>query len=429
MANIWLDNYIKSGAEAKFKWFFLIACTLGDAETINILQKKINPWVKSSRHKLAEFAILAIGLNTTDNALRTLDTATRTYKTKFQNLGLAAQSSLKMAAEKRGISLETLGDQLVPNFGFEGTFKEITLENGDSLRCFIDNDFTFSFLTEENRVVKTLPKSAPGELKDHFKYEAKNLKSAVKDQKQRLELALVQQRAWSVSDWWALFSENPLLFALGIRLVWAQYDGENKLVSSFRLQEDQSLINEQGEEFSFETAAANTTIRIAHLLFLENETANFWKNNLLEAELQPIFPQLERPIARVEPSEKHQKWSEMFKNIEIGGYTFISILDKKNWRRGSIGDGGGITCYVKEFQEHKVEAIIQQIGALSVGYYEVNAEMGMLMFVPKGSVRFGGYQFDEPRNPADTRLIALGQVPEIVYSETISDLMSFKISS
>ena len=71
-------------------------------------------------------------------------------------------------------------------------------------------------------------------------------------------------------------------------------------------------------------------------------------------------------------------------------------------------------------------AIVMQIGYLSVGYYDVNAEIGSLMFVKKSGVRFGSYMYDEPSNESDPRLVSFGDVPPIVYSEVMADMLFFK---
>lgn len=48
--------------------------------------------------------------------------------------------------------------------------------------------------------------------------------------------------------------------------------------------------------------------------------------------------------------------------------------------------------------------------------------LGSARFVPAGSVRVGSYSYDDPVKDHDPRVLPLGEVPRIVYSEVVSDL-------
>ena len=43
-------------------------------------------------------------------------------------------------------------------------------------------------------------------------------------------------------------------------------------------------------------------------------------------------------------------------------------------------------------------------------------------FVRAGTVKIGSYVYDTPSDEADSRLIAFGEVPLIVFSEVMSDM-------
>ena len=43
-------------------------------------------------------------------------------------------------------------------------------------------------------------------------------------------------------------------------------------------------------------------------------------------------------------------------------------------------------------------------------------------FVKTGSVSFGSYVYDAPADAKDPRLLPFGQIPAIVFSETLGDL-------
>ena len=50
------------------------------------------------------------------------------------------------------------------------------------------------------------------------------------------------------------------------------------------------------------------------------------------------------------------------------------------------------------------------------------------LFVKAESIVIGSYIYDEPKNTDDERVIAFGDVPQVVYSESISDLQAIVAS-
>lgn len=53
---------------------------------------------------------------------------------------------------------------------------------------------------------------------------------------------------------------------------------------------------------------------------------------------------------------------------------------------------------------------------------EETIKLGRFAFVKAGTVSFGSYEYDEPADEKDARLIAFADVPPIVFSETLGDL-------
>ncbi|MCY2968819.1 MAG: hypothetical protein NT069_35195, partial [Planctomycetota bacterium] len=45
-----------------------------------------------------------------------------------------------------------------------------------------------------------------------------------------------------------------------------------------------------------------------------------------------------------------------------------------------------------------------------------------ICFVKSGSVTVGSYTYDEPEDEKDPRLIPFGEIPPIVFSETMGDM-------
>ena len=453
-----LDTYFQNGADAKNKWCLTLGAVLGGDNEIAFLQRNLVSFADNSRGKMAESVVKALALQGSQRALRAVEFFSRKYKSKNKNIGAAALEAFDIAAEELGVTPYELADSVIPDFGFNGLFKEFTVNtegssrvskatqnakldpqnaaNTEGYRAFIGNDFKLAFLDEDNRQLKALPKGTSAALKEEFKEIGKEIRDIVKSQSSRLEQYLVIQRRWTADKWQGFFLTNPVMFVYAIRLIWGIFDEKGALMTVFRCQEDQTLTDANGDEidFNFTPPRVPSTlggvgvgvIGMVHPISLRPEDIDFWKNELLDNDIEPIFPQLNRPVVLLQNRDKNLKMSDEFAGIQFGGYGFLSRMDKTGWTRGSVVDGGGIASYYKEFTEVGLVAIVMQTGYLSVGYYDVNAEIGSLMFVKKSGVRFGSYMYDEPSRESDPRLVSFGDVPPIVYSEVMADMLFFK---
>lgn len=421
-ASALLKTYFTNGADAKQKYCLGLGAILGGDDECNSLKTKVTQWADAGRGKMAEYAVKALALNGSTKALRVVEFFSRKYKNKNKNIGAAANEAFVIVAEDLNISPYELADSIIPDFGFDGLFKEFEVD-GETYRAFIDNDFKLAYLNEDNKVLKSLPKATTNELKEEFKEIGKEIKDIVKSQSSRLEQYLVIQRKWNTEKWQAFFMGNPVMFAYAIRLIWGIYDADNQLIDTFRCQEDQTLINAEGDEIEL---SEDVQIGMVHPISLTAEQITYWTENLYEDDIQPIFPQLTRPVIVLSENDKNLKISREFQGVQYGGYGFISKMEKIGWNRGSVVDGGWISSYFKDFSDLGFTAIITQQGELCVGYYDGNAELNELMFVRKKAVQFGSYVYDEPSNENDERLMAFGEVPAIIYSEVMADMQFFK---
>jgi hypothetical protein len=424
-AKFLLKKYFESGADAKFKWCMTLGSTLAGDDELDILKRKVNEWTEASRGKMAEYAVKALALNGSTKALRAVEFFSRKYKSKNKNIGAAANESFTLVAEELGITPYDLADSIIPDFGFEGLFRVFEVE-GETYRAYINNDFKLAFLDESNKTLKALPKATSSDLKEEFKDIAKEIRDIVKSQSSRLEQYLVIQRKWTVAKWDAFFRNNPIMFTYAIRAIWGIFDEKQNLTVTFQCLEDQTLVNMEGDEVDLRENTEGVTIGMVHPMMLNEDQINHWKEALMDADIQPIFAQLDRPAIFLKETDKNVKLSTEFNYVQYGGYSFVGKMEKLGWSRGSVVDGGGIASYYKDFSELGVTAIIMQVGVLSVGYYDENAELGDLMFVKNKTVSFGSYNYDEPEKSDDNRLIPFGEVPPIVYSEVMADMQFFK---
>ncbi|MFY7825932.1 MAG: DUF4132 domain-containing protein [Flectobacillus sp.] len=417
-----LDAYFVNGALANFKFCLILASILGDSTVIRQLRNKVQEFADNSRGKMAEYVVKALALNGGTLALRQVEFFSRKYKNKNKNVGAAAAESFTLVAEELGISPYDLADQIIPDFGFEGLFKTFEVE-GQEYRAFVNHDFKVLFLNEDNKTLKTLPKGTPIALQEEFKEIGKEIKDIVKSQTPRLEQYLIIQRQWETEKWQSLFLNNPIMFVYATRLIWGAFNEQKQLIFTFKVQEDQTCINQDGDEVEFQEGQM---IRMVHPLILETETINYWSEVLEDEGLSPAFLQLNRAVVNFDPADNGTLISAKFSGIQMSGYTFVSMLEKRGWFRGSVVDSGFISNYYKNFAEEDITAIITQEGEVCVGYLDVMGGIGNLMFVKYGSVDFGSYTYDEPEHTNDPRLIPFEQISPIIYSEVMADMQFFK---
>jgi len=415
-----LEQWLASDQEAKDRWVLALAGLLGNDSIITTLEPKIDPWCRNSRHKLAEYAAQAISLLASDSALMVLDSLKNRYSSKFKNVGRSCAAAFDAAAVARGVSVDELADMIVPDLGFneEGQRPFETTES--EIVAILQPDFKLTWLNiETDKETKSPPSTLSAEAKAEIKDLRKLIRTATKAQDMRLEQSLVTQRRWPVRRWQELFEEHPLLTSYASRLVWGIYDDKNTLLRSFRRYDNGILATGGGEMEDLEED--DTFIGILHPLELSEATKNEWLEHLGRFKIKPPFPQLDRPIELLDSNHGNRRQITLTDKISMSVGTFRSRTEKRNWNRGSVIDGGGVSSYYKVFAGAGVEVIVDTEDHWVAQDPMDYLTLGKALFAKIATVDRGSYVYDEPA-PDDSRVLPFSEVPSIVYSEAISDL-------
>lgn len=415
-----VEGFLDSEQAASDRWALTLGGLLGDSRVIPPLLSRIQGWCENSRHKLAEYAAQAISLLPGDEPLMVLDTLATRYRSKFKNVGKACAAAFEAAASAHGITPDELGDMVVPRFDFDEDGVRRFEWDGGAIGAELMPEFKLSwFEPGTDKSWKTLPKSVPQEAKTEIKTLNKLIRETVKGQTARLELSLVRQRRWPVARWRELYEDHPILRSFASRLVWGIYDASGSLLRTFRRYPNGLLADAAGGLEELEES--DTTIGMVHPLELDEAALEAWRAHLGRMKVKPPFPQLERPIERLDPLHGNRRQLQLTSDKKVGAGTFKSRSEKRGWVRGSVVDAGGISSIYKPYPGAGIEAI------LVTEYYYVGidpmdtVELGSAYFVKAESVERGSYTYDEP-GPDDARVLRFDQVPAIVYSETVSDL-------
>ncbi len=416
-----LQAFFGSKAEADDRWGMAFAAILGDDRLVPVFTRQIKEWADNMRGKLAEYAVQALALMGTDAALLAVDAMAIRYRSKNKNIGKAASEAFAEAARARGLTVEELGDLVVPWLGFQPGQPRVVDAGKAKLEAHIGNDFKLAFrdMATKKKVAK-LPDSAPAEVKAEFKELSAGLKEAVKSQLLRMETLMVRQFCWPVARWEELYLQHPLLLPFAQRLVWGAYDKSGKLIGTFRTLEDHSLTDAADTAFAL---PRDCGVGVVHPLELAPETRQAWLKHLADYDVIPPFAQLERPVVTVKPGQEKTQFGSEVAGTELNAMTFKGRAERLGWTRGSVCDAGCINYYVKSFPAAGVDVFVG-IEDMYVGidmYSDI--KLGKIFFVKHASVQIGSYVYDEPGDINDPRLVSYGDVPPIAFSEAMGDLV------
>jgi Domain of unknown function (DUF4132) len=416
-----LRRFVTSGADAKDRWALALAGLLGDDRLVPILNQVVQTWAGSGRGQMAEWAVQALALLGTDAALMSVCEAATRYRNKNKNVGAAAEAAFAATADRLGVTVDELGDRVVPWLGFEPGRPRVVEDGGKRIEVTIGPDFKLRYHDlEKGKVVASLPKSLPKETLDEFKEMGATLREVARAQKLRLENLMVRQHRWPVPRWRELFLDHPVLFLpFATRLVWGHYDEAGALRGTFRALEDRTPTDAADQPFSLPDVGS---VGIVHPLELDDEALAAWRTHLADYEVEPPFSQLERPILRVGDDRRDVRMSPELSGTSLNALTFRGRAEKLGWVRGSVTNAGHVDSYRKVFPAAGVEAFIDLNGLFVSLGMDQSVDLGEFYFVQEGSVSVGSYCYDNPSNAGDARLIAFGAVPPVVYSEVVGDL-------
>ncbi|HEX9369550.1 MAG TPA: DUF4132 domain-containing protein, partial [Roseiflexaceae bacterium] len=412
-----LKGYLTAGANLQDRWALVLACLLGDDRIVPPLHSQIRTWAESQQPNRAEDAVRALALARTDAALMTLDALAVRYRSKRPYLGEEAAEGFTRAAQQQGLTLDELGDRVVPWLGFEPGKPRLLVWAKRQLEVRIGLNFKFEFLDRQTgKALKALPAGVPEALQKDHREQSGMLKEAVKAQLTRLENLLVRGHRWPVGRWRELFLAHPLLIPFAVRLVWGIYDASGGLTGTFRALEDGSLTGADDSGMSLPAAGS---VGIVHPLELDADARKAWQRHLADYEIEPPFPQLERPVLSVPPGQKRAKVATDHAGAVVMAGTFRNRAEKLGWGRTAVS-GGRIVAYGKRFTGAGLDALVGLEDMYVGANWDDEIALGRVCFVRSAGEGRGTYA-DVP-DESNPDLVPLGKVPPVVYSEVMGDL-------
>ena len=417
-AHALLDQWFASAMNAPTRWALDVAGITGDDSIIDRLVKPIPQWCASNHGSRAEWAAHAIALLGSENALGTLDSLIQRYRSQRKYVGAAAALAIGRTAEMMGISPEELAERIVPDFGFDSQGeRQFPLHKGSATAILLP-DFKIAWKDDNSGQIQANP---PGKLSEETEEELKEtrkfLKETITRLTARLRDAMIGGRRWAPDLWTSRFGNHPLFKIIAGRLVWGLYYGTGELSRVFRLYPNGLTADPMGDLVDFPDN--EMIIGIPHAMEFDETLAKEWKAHFKRFKVKPFFDQLDRPIHRLDSLHANRRVLHHTENVSITAGLLRQELLGKGWALASAGDGGGLDGVWRRFPGCDIEAFLPVGGLHAMSSRGETVKLQAAYFARGNPAKANYREF-----PAGDRAVSFGDVPPIIYSETLADLQA-----
>lgn len=413
-AHALLDQWFASDMKATSRWALDVAGITGDDSIIRRLIEPIEHWCMGNNGSRAEWAAQAIALLGSEKALGTLDGLIQRYRTRRKYVGAAASLAIFRTAEMMGISADELAERIVPDFGFntDGE-KDIPLKKGTCTAVLCD-DFKIAFKDGE-KLLANPPAKLPEESEEDLKETRKFLREAVSRQTLRLQDSMIGGKRWPIDVWRGRFEVHPLFRIFAMRLVWGIYGEKGNLLRTFRLYPNGLTADAVGGLEEFPEPAGK--VGIVHRMELDEKSAKNWSAHLKRFKVKPLFKQLDRPVHVLESGHGNRREIQLTRGVKTTAGTLRKELLGRGWSLSAAGDGGSLSGMWRRFPGSEIEAYLPacNLHAISSAGDAVELEAA---FFARGNPAKNNYR----DFPSEEVAITFGDIPAVIYSETIADL-------
>lgn len=392
---IWKDKEF----HGRLSWIMDSIAALGGDRSIMELASHVAAWPKDgdTGRKRAIAAAGVLAKARTDTAILELMSLRQTAV--VPSVLEATILALNNAVANRKTTLSELFDVVTPTLGLD--------QNGT--RTFDHAGHTYTVAFDDHFEPRL--RDAAGDLKDLDEEPAWNalaskLRDAVKVQTFRLEQDMIAGRRWNVEAWTRLLRDHPLMVSFTRRLVWGVYDKDDELVTAFRTAEDRTLLTKDGDM----KLGGDERIGLVHPLQLSDADRAAWGESLADYEIIQPFPQIGRPIHRVEEAEKAETHVKRFETTKFKSGFLRDVLVRGGWDRDSA-------FLRKEYERH-----YPSFGVWAIATMEPGVQAGMATYDAYDQT-IATIEFREKKGGGKSRTpMTLAEVPLVPFSEAIRDI-------
>lgn len=336
-----VEVWVALEGEPKARWALRLAYGNSDDRVVDSLAQAALAWGKPRKQR-AVLAVEQLGALDTLYALARIQEIGASRKVKDAVI-YAARQALRSAAERRGISVADLHDELTPDFGLA---RGVELSVGERrYRVELQGDLSLRLVDEKGKVSKSLPalkdetlRAAWEDASTRYKALADGLKAVLKQQAPRMQAAFYTGKTWPAARWQRLFLEHPLLRIAGRSLIWRSESASGKALASFRIAEDFSLLDVDDNAVSLPDDAC---VGLWHPATAQAGEAEAWKANLADYRIEAMVDQVGAGAELPAAAQIRDKRLMAPEKLVVTQGRLSGLLKKWGYR-GTTGDSSSI---------------------------------------------------------------------------------------
>ncbi|HEX6095229.1 MAG TPA: DUF4132 domain-containing protein [Thermoanaerobaculia bacterium] len=408
--------WLAAGAPVKEAWALYALGHLGDDACARRLAPLIREWPGEAAHARAVAGLDVLAAIGSDVALMHLHGIAQ--KAKFKGLQEKAREKIEELAAHRGLTAEELADRLVPDLGLEDD-GSMTLDFGPrSFRVGFDEHLRPYVKDAQGKKLPDLPKPGKSddaaksrEATERWKALKKDAKTLAGQQVLRLEMVMCSRRRFDVEVFRQFFVEHPLVQHLARSLVWGAYDGEGRLLSTFRVSEDRTFADENDHAYQLPVGAR---MGVVHPYEMTDAVAAAWEQLFGDYDIFQPWRQLGREVYRSTAREQAAMELTRWTDVTVPTRKLLG-LDQRGWRRGPAGDGGVATWYGKPLPSgHEIRLALDPGIDAGAALASDEQTLGEVTIAKQGAGWRG------------VSVMKFGELDPIVFSELVRDLEALR---
>jgi len=378
-----LEGWEKKGFHGRYGWARYAAAHFGDDRAALMLERPMYAWQKGNDTDRKR-AIETMGL------FGTLDTPTSvmillglTHVQDRPSVFDAAIYQLRRVARRKRMTVERLGDEVIPDCGLDRRGMRDFDLGGRTVTLVLDQEFSPSVKLEDGTYIHGIPATEDGDdpekvelARQEWEVVQAKLRDVIKIQTRRMEQAMVSRRRWDADEWKRVILEHPLMINFAKRMVWGVYDDED-LVQMFRADEAGDLVDQNDDEVWL--VNDDDQIGLVHPLEMDTADRQTWADSFADYEIFAPLEQLGREIYTPSDDEMSKTISMHFAGQVVEAQALKRVMKQRMWRR-ETGWSTRVYFY-KEYVDGTPDVYIYiSPGFEPGGYYDVDQEIVRIEF-------------------------------------------------
>src|SRR5262245_2915752 len=324
----------------------------------------------------------------------------------------AVDKALSALAGARGMTAGELEEIGLPDYGFaaDGRLETAIGPAIAVLEITAVNTLETTWRGPDGALLKGPPaavKASHGDALKQFKARAKEIGETLKAQCARLERLYLDERDWPLELWSTRYLDEPLVARMARALIWSFKLGDRWVAG---LPAPDGVFDANGTRLDL--AAPGVRVKLWHPMQSEAGHVLAWRRRLANLGVTQPFKQAHREIYVLTDAERTtQTYSNRFAGHIVQQHQFRALCQARGWScpaYGSWDPGNGrptkrVTGLQVEFWVDPIESSLDQ-------------QRFQFLQLSTDQVRFVN---------GDGELVALEQIPPVVFSELMRDVDLF----